>query len=507
MTLLLPLVQVSVALALGRLGWALLRRFVFERAKGPSAPTASRWAHAVFAAALFTPALLALPIRLPSPAAASPIEAASDGASGTAVTGFALLGGWNASALTPELQRGLVVLAAALLLPFTLIAALRFARQWLWLRALVRGARRRRRIGRVELVLSREIATPFSTIALGRAQVFLPEVLLRRPRDLRLALRHELHHHRRRDLHRALAVDALTVLFAWNPAMHSWARELSDWQERACDAELVSRGTPLRDYAVCLLRVAEDGLHSPLPAASAAMARPSGRSALKRRIEMLLDAHHRNGRLGLRGALLLAALATLVPLGAWAAAQALPEPAVRVPVEVAVALEAPAEPVRAEAVAEITDPQRSALPVGSRAPDLLLADGSGDEVRLSDLRGRVVVLHFWANWCRFCNEGVPALRAIEEELGDRVALAGVSVDESEEAFESFLRKHDVTWPQHRSEAGWKGQVPKAFGVRALPLHVVIDREGRIAASGVVLAQLRPTIEALVQGSEEVGQAY
>ncbi len=486
MTALSLYLQVAIALVIGRFAWLLLRRSVLEREAGPSAPLSSTLAHGLFLFALALPFLvLVVPESSPAPNDAAPVTAAS--ASPGSASGFVLLGRSVSEAIPPELTRALPGLAVAMLLPFVFVAAWRAGTQWLWLRRVVSRAESIRRVGRVRVLVSDEVGTPFSTTALGRAHVVLPTALLHRRQDMRLVLRHELHHHRRRDVQWALALEVLRVLFNWNPAIHSWSRELSDWQESACDAELIERGAPLRAYAGCLLRVAEDSLPSLLPVASAAMARPNGRGALKRRIEMLLDPQTRSGRLGARGAALVLGAAVVLTTSAWAAAAALPHAN-----SVTVAA--------ATTVVHAPSPQETALSIGSFAPDIQLADGRGERTSLRDLRGQVVVIDFWAEWCRFCNEAVSPLRALEKEFdAEQLAIVGVSLDDTREAFDRFVTKNEVTWPQHLATGGLKSEMAKTYGIRALPLHVVIDREGRIAASGVQLAQLRPTIEALLDG--------
>jgi len=491
MTALSLYLQVAFALVIGRFAWQLLRRLLLEREAGPSASLSSVLAHGLFAFVLALPfLLLAIPEPSPAPGDAATVTAETAATSSTeSVAGFVLLGRSVSEAIPPELIQALPGLAAAILLPFVLVAAWRTGAQWLWLRRVVSRARPIRRVGRVRVLVSDEIGTPFSTAVLGRAHVVLPTALLDRRKDLHLVLRHELHHHRRRDVHWALALEVLRVLFHWNPAVHSWSRELSDWQERACDAELIERGAPLRAYAGCLLRVAEDSLPSLLPVASAAMARPNGRGALKRRIEMLLDPQTRSGRLGARGAALVLGAAVVLTTSAWAAAAALPNTNTAAVAAATTLVHAPS-------------PQETALSIGSLAPDIKLADGRGKHTSLRDLRGQVVVIDFWAEWCRFCNEAVPPLRALEQELdNDELAIVGVSLDDTREAFDRFVSKHEVDWPQHHASGGMKGATANTYGVRALPLHVVIDREGRVAASGVVLAQLRPTIEALLNGEQ------
>ena len=73
----------------------------------------------------------------------------------------------------------------------------------------------------------------------------------------------------------------------------------------------------------------------------------------------------------------------------------------------------------------------SAPAPGKPAPDFTLPQLDGPPVRLADLRGRVVVLNFWASWCAPCREETPALKAFYQRYGDRVAFYAVNVAEQE----------------------------------------------------------------------------
>jgi peroxiredoxin len=134
--------------------------------------------------------------------------------------------------------------------------------------------------------------------------------------------------------------------------------------------------------------------------------------------------------------------------------------------------------------------------VGERAPDLRFVEADGDELWLSDLRGDVVLIAFWAEWCRFCNENVAALKELHERsAGSGLRVVGVSVDRDRRAFERFLERHGVTWPQHHAAEGFSGAAARAYELQALPTLFVVDRTGRIAASGVRLESLWPHLQA------------
>lgn len=115
-------------------------------------------------------------------------------------------------------------------------------------------------------------------------------------------------------------------------------------------------------------------------------------------------------------------------------------------------------------------------------PVLVAADGigpEGAEVSLADLRGRTVVLNFWASWCRPCELEAPVLEAVAERYradGDVVVL-GVDVQDLREQALGFVRDTGVTYPTLRD--GGDG-VMNDYQVAALPETFVIDPEGRIA---------------------------
>jgi thiol-disulfide isomerase/thioredoxin len=110
-------------------------------------------------------------------------------------------------------------------------------------------------------------------------------------------------------------------------------------------------------------------------------------------------------------------------------------------------------------------------------PDLVYLDGDGNEVRLSDYRGKIVLLNLWATWCAPCVEEMPALDRLEAELGgDHFAVVTISMDRSIDQARDFYHQTGITHLPLLHD----GQFASHNRVRArsLPMSVLYDRQGR-----------------------------
>ena len=102
----------------------------------------------------------------------------------------------------------------------------------------------------------------------------------------------------------------------------------------------------------------------------------------------------------------------------------------------------------------------------------------GRPATLSGLRGKVVVVNFWATWCPPCVEETPSLNHLQERLVPRGGMVlGVSVDEDPAAYERFLQDYHITFPTYRDPSR---QISASYGTFIYPDTYIIDRRGRIA---------------------------
>jgi cytochrome c biogenesis protein CcmG, thiol:disulfide interchange protein DsbE len=126
--------------------------------------------------------------------------------------------------------------------------------------------------------------------------------------------------------------------------------------------------------------------------------------------------------------------------------------------------------------------QGEASIAGQSARDFAL-EISGKPGHLSDLRGKVVVLDFWASWCPPCVNEAPSLNRLQKYLESRNGVVlGVAADEDPAAFQKFLREQGVNFPTYRDPATKDNRSPIAlsYGTSMIPEAYVIDRHGRIA---------------------------
>lgn len=125
------------------------------------------------------------------------------------------------------------------------------------------------------------------------------------------------------------------------------------------------------------------------------------------------------------------------------------------------------------------------LPAGSVAPDITLNTFEGKPVSLSSLKGKVVLIDFWASWCAPCRIENPDLVATYERLkGKDFEIYGISLDNNVEAWNEAVINDKITWIQVSDLMRWESPVVKQYQVQAIPFNILIDREGVIIAKGI-----------------------
>ena len=121
-----------------------------------------------------------------------------------------------------------------------------------------------------------------------------------------------------------------------------------------------------------------------------------------------------------------------------------------------------------------------------RAPlDLVFTAVDGRKVDLATLRGKYVLLDFWATWCPPCRDAVPSVVAAYHQFHDRgFEIVGVSLDESKSALTAYTKAHGMSWPQYFDGGGWETKVSRRFKITSVPAMWLFGPDGRLLDADV-----------------------
>ncbi|MFH0964071.1 MAG: TlpA disulfide reductase family protein [Planctomycetota bacterium] len=151
-------------------------------------------------------------------------------------------------------------------------------------------------------------------------------------------------------------------------------------------------------------------------------------------------------------------------------------------------------------------PRRASPATGAGSRDLNATDINGNLIRLSDLRGRICVVEFWATWCPPCREEVPNMVKLRQSYPEEdLSMIGVSLDESVDELRGFLSEHGITYPQICDEKGFDGEIVRAWEVNAIPQTYVLDAQGVVREDTAYGRRLLSSVAKLVEELRETRQ--
>jgi thiol-disulfide isomerase/thioredoxin len=124
---------------------------------------------------------------------------------------------------------------------------------------------------------------------------------------------------------------------------------------------------------------------------------------------------------------------------------------------------------------------QDALKPGTTFPDFNVKGLDGKPLSVAALKGKVVLVDFWATWCPPCRAELPNVIATYKKYHDQgFEIIGISLDSEREKLDEFLKKQDgMTWPQYFDGKGWSNDLAAKYGVESIPFTVLIGPDGKI----------------------------
>jgi thiol-disulfide isomerase/thioredoxin len=130
--------------------------------------------------------------------------------------------------------------------------------------------------------------------------------------------------------------------------------------------------------------------------------------------------------------------------------------------------------------------------IGEQAPEIILTNHQGKEIKLSQLRGKLVMIDFWASWCRTCRlENKNIVRAYERFKnssfvdGEGFEVFSVSLDEKKDLWVQAIENDKMSWEYHGCDfKKWDGKAVKDYSFKHLPHNLLINKNGKVIAKSI-----------------------
>ncbi|MBQ0015732.1 MAG: TlpA family protein disulfide reductase [Bacteroidales bacterium] len=151
-----------------------------------------------------------------------------------------------------------------------------------------------------------------------------------------------------------------------------------------------------------------------------------------------------------------------------------------------------------EFVRHIDGKLKTSVVAGMDAPDIAMKDMTGKIRKLSDLRGKIVLLDFWASWCGPCRKENPNVVSLYKKYhAQGFDIYSVSLDKSKDAWAKAIAEDGLEWENHVSDlSGWSSTGGKTYGISSVPSTVLIGKDGKIIARNLRGGELAAKLKEL-----------
>ncbi len=135
---------------------------------------------------------------------------------------------------------------------------------------------------------------------------------------------------------------------------------------------------------------------------------------------------------------------------------------------------------------------------GKMAEEIALPSLTGDTITLSSLKGKVVLIDFWASWCGPCRISNKQLVKIYPKYKDKgFEILGISVDEDPAHWKKAVSKDKINWLQVNDNGGWDAKTVQAWQISAIPTSFLVDKDGRLIGMDLPPKELEKALDALL----------
>lgn len=146
----------------------------------------------------------------------------------------------------------------------------------------------------------------------------------------------------------------------------------------------------------------------------------------------------------------------------------------------------------------ITQTGKAQPKYGKDAFEIALPSLNGDTLRLSALKGKVVLLDFWASWCGPCRSANKDIAKLYSKFKDKgFEVFSVSLDDNINAWQKAVKKDKITWQQVNDNSGWDSKTAAQWNIYALPTTFLVGKDGKLLAMDLTEKELEKTLKDLL----------